>query len=338
MLWRPIPITDPARPQGALPLCGTRLWFAEVELIERGALPRRLPATDLPPDMRDLLSAARPPLAGLALDRPRVMGILNVTPDSFSDGGRFFDRDAALVQARRMVSEGADILDIGGESTRPAAQDVPEAEEIARTAPIISTLRAGGMTTPVSIDTRKAPVARAAFDAGADILNDVAALGFDRDLAPLAAARGVSVCLMHAQGSPATMQDDPRYDDVLIDVYEGLATALARAEAAGINRAGIVVDPGIGFGKTVAHNLALIRRLSVFHGLGCPILFGASRKRFIAALDPAAPDADDRLGGSVAAALAAAAQGAQVIRVHDVAATRQALAVAGALWDKEIQP
>jgi dihydropteroate synthase len=266
------------------------------------------------------------------------MGILNVTPDSFSDGGRCFDPDAALVQARRLVSEGADILDIGGESTRPGAQDVPEVEEITRTAPIISTLRAGGMTTPVSIDTRKAAVARAAFDAGADILNDVAALGFDRDLAPLAAARGVPVCLMHAQGSPATMQDDPRYDDVLIDVYEGLAAALARAEAAGIDRARMVVDPGIGFGKTVAHNLALIRRLSVFHGLGCPILFGASRKRFIAALDPAVPDANDRLGGSVAAALAAAAQGAQVIRVHDVAATRQALAVAGALWDKEIQP
>lgn len=335
MIWRAIPMTDPARPLGALPLAGGRCWFDRVELIARGCPPRHLPAADLPAEMRDILTAPRPDLAGLALDRPRVMGILNVTPDSFSDGGRFLAPEAALEQARRLVAEGADILDIGGESTRPGAHPVPEADEVARTAPVIAALRAGGMSAPISIDTRKAAVAVAAFDAGADILNDVAALGYDAALAPLAASRQVPVCLMHAQGAPETMQDDPRYDDVLIDVYEALEAHIARAEAAGIHRARVLIDPGIGFGKTLAHNLALMARLSAFHALGCPILFGASRKRFIAGLDPAATLAGDRLGGSVAAALTAAAQGAQVIRVHDVAATRQALTVWQGIFRQE---
>jgi dihydropteroate synthase len=328
-------MTDLARPAGALPLAGGWCWFSHVELIERGRPPQLRPAADLPPEMRDILTEPRPALAGLALGRPRVMGILNITPDSFSDGGRFLAPEAAMAQARRLLAEGADLLDVGGESTRPGARPIPPDQEIARTAPIIEALRQGGMEAPISIDTRKATVAAAAFAAGADILNDVSALGFDPALAKLAAARAVPVCLMHAQGSPETMQDAPHYDDVVIDVFQALAAHVARAEAAGIDRARILIDPGIGFGKTLAHNLALIRRLSVLHGLGCPIVFGASRKRFIAGIDPSAALADDRLGGSIAAALAAAGQGAQMIRVHDVAQTRQALAIAQALSRQE---
>jgi dihydropteroate synthase len=257
------------------------------------------------------------------MDRPRIMAILNVTPDSFSDGGRFLAPKAALAQAAALA-DAADILDIGGESTRPGAQPVPEAEEIARTAPLIAALRAGGLERPVSIDTRKAVVAAAALDAGATVVNDVAALTFDPALAPLVAARRVPVILMHHRGSPETMQHDPRYDDVLLDVYDWLAHRVRAAEAAGIARACLAVDPGIGFGKTQAHNLALIRGLSLFHGLGLPILLGASRKRFIGTIGGAG-DAAARMPGSVAVALAGVAQGVQMLRVHDAAETRQAL-------------
>ena len=214
----------------------------------------------------------------------------------------------------------ADILDIGGESTRPGAVEVPAAEEQQRTEPVIAALRG----RVISIDTRKAAVADAALRAGAAMVNDVSALGFDAALGPLVARDGVPVILMHAQGAPATMQDDPRYGDVLLDVYDGLAARVAAAEAMGIPRSRIAVDPGIGFGKTAAHNLALIRGMSLFHGLGCPILLGASRKRFIGTIGQAeAPD--QRVPGSLAMALAGVAQGVQMLRVHDVGETRQAL-------------
>jgi dihydropteroate synthase len=217
-------------------------------------------------------------------------------------------------------------LDIGGESTRPGAAEVPVADEIARTAPVIAALRAGGIKTAISIDTRKAAVAEAALAAGASIVNDVSAFGFDPRLKAVTAQSGAPVCLMHAQGAPQTMQDDPRYGDVLLDVYDFLAARLAEAEAAGIPRARIMVDPGIGFGKTLAHNLTLIRGLSLFHSLGCPILLGVSRKKFIGTVG-AESDATRRTPGSVAVALAGVAQGAQVLRVHDVWETRQALAL-----------
>jgi dihydropteroate synthase len=218
----------------------------------------------------------------------------------------------------------ADLLDVGGESTRPGAADVPVADEIARTAPLIATLRAGGVTLPISIDTRKCAVASAALAAGADIVNDVSSFDYDPALADLVARSAAPVCLMHAQGTPQTMQLDPRYDDVLLDVYDWLADRVARAQSAGIPRDRILVDPGIGFGKTRAHNLALIARLSLFHGLGCPVLLGVSRKKFIGVI-AGVDQADQRMPGSVAVALAGVAQGAQVIRVHDVAETRQAL-------------
>ncbi len=269
------------------------------------------------------LTARRGDFAGLALDRPRLMGILNVTPDSFSDGGLFTAPKAAVAQARAMA-EFADLLDIGGESTRPGATVVPVTDEIQRTAPVIAALRAGGLALPISIDTRKAGVAAAALDAGATIINDVAALTYDPALGPLAAGRGAPVILMHHQGTPQTMQADPRYDDVLLDVYDWLAKRVAAAVALGIPRAHIAVDPGIGFGKTIAHNLALLQGLSLFHGLGCPILLGASRKRFIGSIG-GADDPQARMPGSLAVALAGVAQGVQMIRVHDVAETRQAL-------------
>lgn len=316
-------MTDAARPADALTLAGGWCWFDRVEVLSRSAPPRVMAARDLQSDWQDRLCAPRPDFGGLAMDRPQVMGILNVTPDSFSDGGRFNAPEAALAQARALA-EGADVLDIGGESTRPGAAEVPEAEEIARTAPVIAALRAWGLTTPISIDTRKAAVAQAALQAGANIVNDVAAMVFDPAIAGVTAQAQAPIILMHSIKTPVDMQDDPRYDDVLLDVYDFLADRIALAEAAGIPRARIMVDPGIGFGKTLAHNLTLIRGLSVFHGLGVPMLLGVSRKRFIGTIGQE-PQADRRMPGSVAVALAGVAQGAQVLRVHDVFETRQAL-------------
>lgn len=321
---RPIPMSDAARPKGALALAGGWLWFDRVERITRTER-EVIGLGDLDAAARARLSEPRADFAGLAMDRPRIMGILNVTPDSFSDGGQFLRPEAAVMAARRMAA-GAEIIDIGGESTRPGAAEVAADEEIARTAPVIAALRAGGLDGAISIDTRKALVARAAFQAGASLLNDVTALRFDPDMAAVAAGQGAPVILMHSIETPATMQDDPQYDDVVLDVYDALADRLTVAMAAGIPRALLAVDPGIGFGKTLEHNLALLARLSVFHDLGVPVLLGASRKRFIGEV-LSEGDATKRMPGSLAVALAGVAQGMQMIRVHDVAETRQALSL-----------
>lgn len=325
--FRPIAQTDPVRPDDAVPLAGGWTWFNHVEHLTRRGSRGLVPVRALPAATLRRLSAPRSGLAGMALDRPRLMGILNVTPDSFSDGGRFARPEAAIAHARAMAEAGADIIDIGGESTRPGAADVSVDEEIARTAPVIRALRAGGVSVPVSIDTRKAQVVRAALAAGARFVNDVAALTYDPQVAHEAAEANAPLCLMHAQGTPQTMQADPRYDNVLLDVYDFLEAAVARAEAAGIPRSRIVVDPGIGFGKTVAHNLALIRGLSLFHQTGCAVLLGASRKRFIGALGggAAAGQADLRMPGTLAVTLAALQQGVQIHRLHDMVEAKQAL-------------
>ena len=323
--FRPIPMTDPARPAGALTLAGGWCWFDRVEVLSRGTAPRLIAAADLPEAARLALTAPRPDFAGLAMDRPRIMGILNVTPDSFSDGGLFLRPEAALMQARQMAA-GAEIIDIGGESTRPGAVEVTVDEETRRTAPVIAALREGGLDRAISIDTRKAQVARAALQAGASIVNDVTAFRFDPEMAATVAGAGVPVVLMHSIETPATMQDDPRYDDVVLDVYDALAERVALAEASGIPRGRIAVDPGIGFGKTLEHNLALLERLSIFHGLGVPVLLGTSRKRFIGTVGGEA-DAARRVPGSLATALHGLGQGVQMIRVHDVAETRQALSL-----------
>ena len=321
--FRPIAMSDSVRPAGALTLAGGWCWFDRVEVLSRAAKGRIVPTADIPGPVLHRLTAPRPAFAGLAMDRPRLMGILNVTPDSFSDGGRFLGEASAVAQAKAMA-EGAEIVDVGGESTRPGAVEVPVDEEIARTAPVIRALRAGGLNQAISIDTRKAPVAAAALQAGATIVNDVSAFDFDPTLGPLVAQSGAPVILMHAQGVPKTMQDNPLYGDVLLDIYDALAARLARAEALGIARDRIMLDPGIGFGKTQAHNLSLLRGLSLFHGLGCPILLGTSRKRFIGAIGRAEVP-ESRAPGSIATALAGVAQGVQVLRVHDVGETRQAL-------------
>ncbi|PZR35989.1 dihydropteroate synthase [Caulobacter segnis] len=269
--------------------------------------------------------AARP-----AAPRPQVMGIVNVTPDSFSDGGRFFDPAEGIEHARRLIAQGADLLDIGGESTRPGATPVSAFEEIRRVVPVIEAVRAAS-AVPISIDTMKPEVARAAVKAGATIWNDVSALRFSPDAPEVAAALGCEVVLMHMLGEPGTMQDAPRYDDVVAEVEAFLLARAFTAMAAGVAKEKIWLDPGIGFGKTAEHNLALLAALPRFVALGYPILLGASRKRFIASVDPSAREADDRLGGSLAAHLAAAAAGVAAVRVHDVRETVQALAVQAAI-------
>lgn len=313
--FRPIAMTDSARPAGALPLAGGWCWFDRAERLGRDGRREIVAAADLPADLVERLTSPRTAFAGLLLDRPQVMGIVNVTPDSFSDGGLHATADAALAQGRALLAAGVAILDIGGESTRPGAAEVPVEEEIARVLPVIAGLAA---EAPVSVDTRKAAVAAAALESGACVVNDVSALTFDAALAGVVAAVGVPVILMHAQGRPETMQDDPRYDDVLIDVYEALELRVAAALAAGIARDRIVIDPGIGFGKTKDHNLALMRGLSLFHGLGLPVMLGVSRKRFIGTIG-GADRAADRAPGTLALTLAGIAQGIQLHRVHDAA-------------------
>ncbi|SIS79093.1 Dihydropteroate synthase [Roseivivax lentus] len=325
--YRPILCDDPARPEGALRLAGGPLWFTHVARLTRGQAPERLPAEALPETCRAALTRPRAPIAGVTLERPRIMGILNATPDSFSDGGAFDRIDAARAHAAAMTDAGADFIDIGGESTRPGAQEIAPETEAARVLPLIRELSATGRPV-VSVDTRKAGVARAALEAGARLLNDVSGLDFDAGMAPLAAERGAPICVMHSQGRPETMQDAPRYDDVTLDVYDHLAARIDRLTALGLPRDRIVIDPGIGFGKTVGHNLELLRNLAVFHGLGCPVLLGVSRKGFIGAIS-GETEARRRAPGSIAAALAGISQGAQILRVHDVAETAQALA----LWE-----
>jgi dihydropteroate synthase len=257
----------------------------------------------------------------------KIMGVLNATPDSFSDGGRFTDLDAALARARQLIADGADIVDVGGESTRPGAAPVDEDEEIARVEPVIRALAAES-TVRISVDTRKPAVARAAVAAGATIWNDVTALGHAPDSLATAAALGCDVVLMHMQGEPGTMQAEPRYEDVVAEVAAFLAARADAAMAAGVLRQRIWVDPGIGFGKHItAHNLPLLGNLDRIVALGFPVLLGASRKSFISALDAASRPADERLGGSIAAALAGAAAGVAAVRVHDVRETVQALRV-----------
>ncbi|MDF0601009.1 dihydropteroate synthase [Psychromarinibacter sp. C21-152] len=325
--------TKPVRPA----LAGSRhVWFEDVNIRGADGAWDYLCAFELDEAMRAHLSALRPAVCGLSLDRPRIMGIVNVTPDSFSDGGDRLGVADALAAAQAMAAEGADLLDIGGESTRPGAETVAEHEEIARVVPVIEAIRDAGIATPISIDTRKAVVAEAALAAGADMVNDVSAMTYDPEIAAVVAQHAVPVCLMHAQGDPATMQDAPRYDDVRFEVFDRLEARIAAAVAAGIPKQRILADPGIGFGKTLKHNLTLLRILSLYHNLGVPLLVGASRKRFIGTIG-GADSAKDRMPGSLAVALHAAAQGAQILRVHDVKETRQALdlhlALNGDEWD-----
>jgi dihydropteroate synthase len=329
-------------------------WFSAVEAVELDG--NRVAAVELVPVDRidDLLERGGPeaalawrrivePRAPLKLgerivrlDQPQIVGILNVTPDSFSDGGRFAGPAEAADAGFALASAGAAIVDVGGESTRPGAKPVWEGDEIERIAPVVRQLAASG--TAVSADTRKAAVMEAALAAGAGMVNDVSALTYDERAASVVAAAGCPVVLMHHQGPPESMQKAPHYDlPVAFAVYDWLEERIAAAEAAGIERARIVVDPGLGFGKTVQHNLQLMNALALFHGLGCALMIGASRKRMIGALSGEAP-ADRRLPGSLALALKAAEQGVQLLRVHDVEETVQALRVWRGLRDAALTP
>lgn len=265
----------------------------------------------------------------LSLRRPLVMGVVNVTPDSFSDGGRYLDAGVAVARGVELLEEGADLLDVGGESTRPGAEEVPIEEEAARVVPVIVGLRERGITAPISVDTRKAEVARAALAAGADIVNDVSALD-DPGMARVVRDAGAGLVLMHMLGTPATMQLDPGYVDVVEEVADHLATALGRAVEAGIDPARVALDPGIGFGKTLEHNLSLLRGLPRLARLGRPVLLGVSRKAFIGRI-VGRPDPDDRLAGTVGACVTGYLYGARIFRVHDARPVSDALRVAAAI-------
>ncbi|HTU12024.1 MAG TPA: dihydropteroate synthase [Allosphingosinicella sp.] len=327
-------------------LAGGLQFFAMVELI-RDESAELVPVAGIEDRLGEAerivwqrLTSPRAPLTlgerVIRLDQPQVMGIVNVTPDSFSDGGVHAEAEAAIAAGHDMAAAGAALVDVGGESTRPGAKPVWEGDEAARILPVVKRLAAGG--TAVSVDTRKALVMEQALAAGAGLVNDVSALTWDPRALAVVAKAGCPVVLMHHKGAPETMQDDPRYDrPVLLEVYDWLEARIAACEAAGIARERIVVDPGFGFGKTLAHNLQLMNGLALLHGLGCAVLLGASRKRTIGALAGEAP-ADKRLAGSLALALKGAGQGVQLLRVHDVPETVQALRVWRGLRDAALTP
>jgi dihydropteroate synthase len=327
-------------------LAGGLLWFSAIEIVGADGA-ELVPVEGIEARLGEAeraiwarLVAPRPPLTlgerVVRLDQPQAVGIVNVTPDSFSGDGKAGDSEAAIAAGHEMASAGAAIVDVGGESTRPGATALWEGDEAARVLPVVQRLAAAGHA--VSIDTRKAAVMEQALGAGAAMINDVSALTWDERSAEVAAVAGCPVVLMHHQGDPQTMQDNPRYDrPVLLEIYDWLAARIEAAVAAGIARDRIVVDPGFGFGKTVQHNLAIVNGLALLHGLGCPVMLGASRKRTIGALSNEAP-ADRRLAGSLALALKAAEQGAQLLRVHDVPETVQALRVWRGLRDAALTP
>jgi dihydropteroate synthase len=265
------------------------------------------------------------------VEQAKIMGVVNVTPDSFSDGGEFLDPERAVAHGRELAADGADVLDVGGESTRPGAEAVGADEELRRVVPVVEAL--GGDGLAVSIDTSKVAVAEAALDAGAGMVNDVTALRAEPELAVLCAERGCDVVLMHMLGDPRTMQENPVYEDVVDDVKAFLSERIEFATSEGIDEERISIDPGIGFGKTVEHNLELHRRLAELADLGRPIVFGSSRKSFIGKLTGA--EVDQRLGGTIASNVIAYANGARMLRVHDVGPMRQALTVAEAILDPD---
>lgn len=282
--------------------------------------------------MREPMEPEPLSFAGLTLDRPHLMGVVNVTPDSFSDGGDFLDASVAIAHGKSLIADGADILDIGGESTRPGSEPISIDEECGRVIPVIEGLIDEG--TLISIDTRHAEVMQRAINAGASIVNDVTALTYDRDSARVCLDASVDIVLMHMQGNPQTMQDNPTYDDAALDILDYMGERLLALETMGIARAKIAIDPGIGFGKNLDHNLRILSGIDAFHALGVPLLLGVSRKSFIAKIDRDVPP-KDRVAGSIAAAIAGWDRGVQIFRVHDVAETRQALAVWQAIEGSE---
>ena len=331
-------------------LAGGLNWFAAVELIAIEG--NRRVSNELVPvegiesrfdeDLARQWQALTSPRTALQLgertirlDQPQVMAIVNATPDSFSDGGQLPDAATAAEAGASMAAEGAAIIDVGGESTRPGARSIWEGDEIERVVPVIRQLASGGAA--VSVDTRKSDVMTPAVEAGARMINDVSALTYDARSAEVAASLNVPVVLMHHRGAPEVMQDDPHYDDVLVEVYLWLEERIAAAVQGGVKRDNILIDPGFGFGKNVGHNLELMNGLAMFHSLGFPLVVGASRKRTIGALSGEAP-VDKRIGGSIAFAMKAAEQGAHIVRAHDAFETIQALRVWRGMRDQALTP
>jgi len=320
--FRPIVRTGSPRSKNSIFLAETNYWVSEAEEIKFGKKTKLVSINDVPDWWKKRWLKKRSDILGMEFGYPKLMGILNVTPDSFSDGGNHVELDAALNQAKFMEENGVDIIDVGGESTRPGALTVPILEEIRRIEPVISGISARSKI-PISVDTRKAGVASAAHKAGASMVNDVSGFTFDSDLLPFCSKYKLPVCVMHMKGSPENMQNNPKYENILIEVFDFLENQIGKLVEAGISRDQIIADVGIGFGKNIEHNLTLIKNISLFHGLGVPLLLGVSRKSIISNVAKVEKPSD-RVHGSISLALSALGQGVQVFRVHDVAETRQA--------------
>ena len=321
--FRPIIRSEREIPSNAQIMRGTAFWFTHAVKLSRNSESEIVLAKKIPNHILDKITKRRPKICRISFDTPTIMGILNVTPDSFSDGGKYSTLNAATEHCMSMVSAGADIIDIGGESTRPGAAELDAAQEISRVIPVLDKV-AKEIQVPISIDTRKSEVAELAISSGAVIVNDVSGLKFDSKMAEYCINQNLPVCIMHSQGIPETMQNAPKYKNVCLDIYDFLNEQIEKMIDSGMQRSNIIVDPGIGFGKTLKHNFDLLKGISLFHGLGVPILIGVSRKKFIKTV-AGLKENEDRLPGSIALALFARSQGVQIFRVHDVKETVQAM-------------
>ena len=321
--FRPIIRSEREIPSNAQIMRGTTFWFTHAVKLSRNSESEIVLAKKIPNHILDKITKRRPKICRISFDTPTIMGILNVTPDSFSDGGKYSTLNAATEHCMSMVSAGADIIDIGGESTRPGAAELDAAQEISRVIPVLDKV-AKEIQVPISIDTRKSEVAELAISSGAVIVNDVSGLTFDSKMAEYCINQNLPVCIMHSQGIPETMQNTPKYKNVCLDIYDFLNEQIEKMIDSGMQRSNIIVDPGIGFGKTLTHNFDLLKGISLFHGLGVPILIGVSRKKLIKTV-AGLKENEDRVPGSIALALFARSQGVQIFRVHDVKETVQAM-------------
>ena len=314
--FRPIIRSEREIPSNAQIMRGTAFWFTHAVKLSRNSESEIVLAKKIPNHILDKITKRRPKICRISFDTPTIMGILNVTPDSFSDGGKYSTLNAATEHCMSMVSAGADIIDIGGESTRPGAAELDAAQEISRVIPVLDKV-AKEIQVPISIDTRKSEVAELAISSGAVIVNDVSGLTFDSQMAEYCINQNLPVCIMHSQGIPETMQNAPKYKNVCLDIYDFLNEQIEKMIDSGMQRSNIIVDPGIGFGKTLTHNFDLLKGISLFHGLGVPILIGVSRKKFIKELS-GGNDTKNRIGGTVASSIYLMKQGVQILRIHDV--------------------
>lgn len=322
--YRPIVCNMALATEGAFRLADGWAFFDKVEVINRNEKSKIISAKNIPYEILKKLTGKRSNLLNLSFSLPHVMGILNVTPDSFSDGGLFADPDIALNEVNKMINCGVSILDIGGESTRPGAKTLKASEEIERIMPVIKKIKTLNSSIPISIDTRKAEVWRILKETGANMLNDISGMSYDKRMPGLVKQSNTPLCVMHSRGTPENMKNHAHYKNILLDVYDYLEDIVNNCVKVGIPKKNIIIDPGIGFAKTLEHNLTILRGLSIFHGLGCPILIGASRKKFIGTIG-LEQNPVKLSSGSVIVALEAINQGVQILRVHDVFETMQAL-------------